>query len=559
MPKVTIGVDFGTLAARAVVADVRDGSILASAVHAYAHGVMERALPGGRALPPGWALQHPADYLEALERTVARALRESGARAQDVIGIGTDFTSCTALPVRGDGTPLCLLPAFKEHPHAYVKLWKHHAAQPYADRMNALARERGEGWLPRYGGRISSESCLPKLWQVAAEAPEVLDAMDCWIEAADWIVWQMTGRRTRNACSAGYKALYSKRDGYPSEAFLQAADPVLSQAAREKAFGPVSALGDRAGVLTREMAGRLGLRPGTAVCTGNVDAHVCVPAAGIVGPGKLLAIMGTSTCHMLLSPLAVPVPGISGMVEDGILPGCYGYEAGQSCVGDHFAWVTQHLCPQAYAERAKAEGVDLHQLLTALAGRLRPGESGLLALDWWNGNRSILSDADLTGLLVGMTLGTRVEEIYRALIEATAYGTRVIVHQYKKNGLAVDAYYASGGISRKNALAMQIYADVLNMPVHVVGAEHGPALGSAIFAAVAAGSASGGYADIYEAAGRMGDRAARIFEPVAEDARVYDALFEQYRLLHDRFGRDWDVMKRLKEIQTGCVEREEAR
>lgn len=553
MSKYAIGVDYGTLSARAVLVDVANGNELASAAMEYPHQVMDRSLPCGVPLGHDWALQHPRDYLDVLYATVPEVVRKSGVDPADVIGIGTDFTACTILPVTADGTPLCFLPEYEREPHAYVKLWKHHAAQDHANRLNAVALERGEPWLNNYGGKISSEWAVPKLWQMVEEAPEIYGAMAHWIEAADWIVWQLCGVHTRNSCTAGYKALYNKRSGYPSKAFFEALSPKLAGIIEEKANVPITPLGSKAGGLTEAMAKALGLKPGTAVSVGNVDAHVCMPAVGIDGPGKMLAIMGTSTCHILLGEAEVQVPGMCGVVEDGVMPGYLGYEAGQSCVGDHFAWLVDNCCPSAYHQEAKARGLSLHQLLTEKADQLRPGQSGLLALDWWNGNRSVLVDVDLTGMMLGMTLQTTTEEMYRALIEATAYGTRIIVENYRQSSLPVDVIYASGGISQKNAMAMQIYADVLNMPIRIAGAAQGPALGSAIFGAVAAGARAGGYDDVFEAARQMGKVDNRVYTPIEANARVYDALFAEYRTLHDYFGRgENDVMKRLKQIKMRC-------
>lgn len=548
--KYTIGVDFGTLSARAVLLEVPSGREAAAAVYEYPHGVMDEQLPSGRRLPQDWALQNPQDYLEALGHTIPAVLREADVSPDDVIGVGTDFTACTVLPVKADGTPLCFLPQWKDEPHAYVKLWKHHAAQDKANRLNAIAEERGETFLARYGGKISSEWAIPKLWQILDEAPGVYEAMDRFIEAADWIVWQLTGVETRNSCTAGYKEIWSKREGYPSEDFFAALDERLRRVVDEKLSRTITPLGQKAGEITQKAAALTGINPGTAVAVGNVDAHVCVPAVGIDGPGKLLAIIGTSTCHILMGREECKVSGMCGVVADGVMPGYFGYEAGQSCVGDHFAWFVDNCLPAAYVEDARAKGMNIHTYLRQKAQGLKPGESGLLALDWFNGNRSVLVDVDLTGLILGMTLQTKPEEIYRALIEATAYGTRMIVETFRENGVPVDEFYASGGISQKDPMAMQIYADVLRMPVRIAGSQQGPALGSAIFAAVAAGKDAGGFADVFDAARRMGKVKEAAYEPVAEHAQVYDRLYTEYKRLHDYFGRgENDVMKRLKALK----------
>ena len=555
MEKYTIGVDYGTLSGRAVLVNARTGEEKADAVYEYPHAVMDEQLPCGVKLGTDWALQHPQDYLDVLAHTIPEVLQKAGVSADDVIGIGTDFTACTILPTKRDGTPLCFLPQYEREPHAYVKLWKHHAAQDKANRLNEIAAARGEAWLQNYGGKISSEWAIPKIWQVLDEAPEIYAAADRFIEAADWIIWQLCGKETRNSCTAGYKEIWNKRAGYPSPDFFKALDPRLENVVQDKLGTVITPLGSRAGALTEEAAALTGLRPGIAVAVGNVDAHVCVPAVGIDGPAKMLAIMGTSTCHIMMGTEEKQVPGMCGVVEDGVMPGYFGYEAGQSCVGDHFAWFVENCVPAAYEEEARAQGKNIHVYLTEKAEKLRPGESGLLALDWWNGNRSVLVDVDLTGMMLGMTLATKPEEMYRALIESTAYGTREIVENYRANGVPVEEFFASGGISQKNAMAMQIYADVLNMPIKIAGSAQGPALGSAIFASVAAGEAAGGYDDIFTAARAMGRTKNLVYTPDPESAAIYDKLFAEYVKLHDYFGRGAnDVMKRLKAIKKAQVQ-----
>ncbi|MBC7237956.1 MAG: ribulokinase, partial [Chloroflexi bacterium] len=502
-------------------------------------------------LEPDWALQNPADYVTAVHQTVPAVLKEGGVRAEEVIGIGIDFTACTMLPTKADGTPLCFLDAYRERPHAWVKLWKHHAAQPEANRLNEIAAERGEPWLARYGGKISSEWFFPKAWQILDEDAEIYMVADRLIEAADWIVWQLTGVETRNSCTAGYKAIWSKREGFPSADFFAALDPRMRNIVDEKMSRHILPLGMRAGGLTPAMARAMGLLPGTAVAVANVDAHVSVPAATVVEPGRMVMIMGTSTCHMVLGTEQKIVPGMCGVVEDGIIPGLFGYEAGQSCVGDHFAWFVENCVPVHYQEEARQRGFNLHQLLEAKAAEQKPGQSGLLALDWWNGNRSVLVDVDLTGLLLGATLATKPEDIYRALIEATAYGTRIIIETFEKSGVAVNELVAAGGLPERNKLLMQIYADVTGREIKVVGTAQAGALGSAMHGAVAAGAAAGGYDTIQDAAAAMARLKDEVYRPIAAHKAVYDRLYAEYVALHDYFGRGAnDVMKRLKALRS---------
>ncbi|MGG3454342.1 ribulokinase [Paenibacillus rhizolycopersici] len=549
--KYTIGVDYGTQSGRAVLVDLSDGREVADHVTPYPHHVIDERLPGsGIKLEHDWALQHPGDYLEVLRRSVPAVLKESGIDPADVIGIGIDFTACTMLPVDAQGQPLSFDPELADNPHSWVKLWKHHAAQPEADKINAIAAERGEAFLPRYGGKISSEWMMAKVWQILDEAPEIYEKTDLFLEATDWVIAQMTGNIVRNSCTAGYKAIWHKQDGYPSKAYFKALDPRMEDLTDTKLRGDVIPLGTNAGGLLPEMAEMMGLTPGIAVAVGNVDAHAAVPAVGVVSPGKLVMAMGTSICHMLLGTEEKQVEGMCGVVEDGIIPGLYGYEAGQSAVGDIFEWYVEEALPAYVKEAAEKEGLNVHQWLEREAAAYQPGQTGLLALDWWNGNRSVLVDTDLTGLIVGMTLLTKPQEIYRALLESTAFGTRKIVDAFDQNGVRVDALYACGGLPQKNRLLMQIYADVTNREIFVADSKQTPALGAAMFAAVAAGEAAGGYDSILDAAGKMARVKEETFKPIPAHVEVYEKLYQEYSQLHDYFGRgENDVMKRLKRIK----------
>lgn len=552
MAKYAIGIDYGTLSGRALLVDVQTGEELATAVYDYPHAVMDTQLPCGTKLGHDWALQHPQDYLDVLAKTVPAVIAQAGVNREDIIGVGIDFTACTVLPALADGTPLCFLDAYKSEPHAYVKLWKHHAAQAHANKLNEVAEARGEAWLANYGGKISSEWAIPKIWQLLDEAPALYDAMDMFIEAADWIVMQLTGNRTSNSCCAGYKALWNKTAGYPSDDFFKALDPRLEHVIDDKFSRDILPLGAKAGGVTAAMAALTGLKEGTAVAVGDIDAHIFVPAVGITREGEMLAIMGTSTCHMMMGKTETQVPGICGVVADGIMPGYYGYEAGQGCVGDHFQWFIDNCLPKSCYDEAAAQGISIHKYLRQQCQAQKPGESGLVALDWWNGNRSVLVDTDLTGLMLGMTLQTKPADMYRALIEATAYGTRMIIETFREYGVGVDTFYAAGGISQKDPMMMQIYADVIRMPIKIAGSEQGGALGSAIFGAVAAGKAAGGYDDVFEAARVLGKVKDTVYYPNEENAAIYDKLFEEYKILHDYFGRGAnDVMKRLKALKAG--------
>jgi L-ribulokinase len=549
MAKYVIGLDFGTLSARAVLVNVQNGRILADCVFDYPHGVMDRALPDGTPLGINWALQHPQDYLDAVQYLVPAVMEKGGADKTEVIGLGIDFTACTVIPVDENMNPLCFQEKYKKRPHAYVKLWMHHAAQYEADRVNRLAFERKEAFLDRYGGKISSEWLIPKAMQILDEDPEIYESMAALVEAGDWLVYVLTGNIVKSSCMAGYKATWHKKEGYPTKDFLKALDVRLEKLVEEKLPGEVMPAGSKAGEINRCGAALSGLSEGTSVAVSVIDAHAAVLGVGITKPGKLFMIVGTSMCHLLLGEKEKHVPGISGVVEDGIIPGYFGYEAGQACMGDHFAWFAENACPSYIEQEAKADKRKLLAHLDMLASRLKPGESGLLALDWWNGNRSVLVDADLSGMIVGCTLQTKPEEIYRALTEATAFGTRMIVETFINSGVPIEGIVAAGGIAVKSPFVMQVFADVLGMEITVNKTSQIGALGAAMFAAAAAGSKAGGYDLLSDAAERMAGKDTVTYRPNGSYKRVYDSLYEEYRALHDYFGRGQNnVMKKLRSL-----------
>ncbi len=550
-----IGLDFGTLSARALLVEARTGRELATAVHDYGEGVIETELPGDRRrLPARTALQNPADYLEAMRVTVPQIVREAGVNPEDVVGIGVDFTCCTVLPVTAAGAPLCFERRWRKNPHAWVKLWKHHSAQPQADYINEVARRRQEYFLNVYGGKYSSEWFFSKLLETVEAAPEVYAAAGRFIEAGDWVVWQLCGEEKRSLSAAGFKAMWvypkGKEDGsalgwkFPEPDFFRALHPQLAEVISDKVASRFYPLGAKAGGLTKGWADALGLKEGTAVAVANIDAHAAVPACGVTTPGKMVLILGTSTCHLLLSTQRKEVEGICGVVRDGVVPGYWGYEAGQPGVGDMFAWFVENAVPGFVADAAAKSNLDVHAWLEAEAAKLHPGETGLLAIDWWNGNRSVLVDADLSGALIGLTLSTRPAEIYRALIEATAFGTRKIIETFAREKIHVNKLYACGGLAKKNKLLLQIYADVTGLPIRVAASEQASALGAAMQGAVAAGV----FRTIHEAAKKIGRTEARIYKPNRAARSTYDALYAEYSRLHDLFGRNpSSTLKVLKE------------
>ncbi len=538
MAKYVIGIDYGTLSARALLVDTADGRAKASCEYVYPHAVMsEKDINGGEP-SVRTALAHPDDYIEALTETVGGVLSESGVSADDVVGLCIDATSSTVLPHLNDGTPLASLKEFSRDPHAYIKLWKHHGGEEQADRMTRVASLRGEEWLESYGGTVSAEWALPKMLETFERSPEVYNAAEKYSEIGDWLVSLLTGTERRSACQAGYKSMY--QDGYPSEEYLNEVAPTFSSVL-DKLRGEVVPPGTVAGYINENGEKLTGLKIGTAVSASVIDAHASIPAAKAVSNGDLTLIIGTSGCHILISNTDAPIKGICGKVMGGVVDGYRAYETGQSCVGDMLAWFIDNCLPESYTENAKREGMGVFDYLNSLASKLDPDAIGLLVLDWWNGNRSPYVDYDLSGMIVGMTLMTKPEEIYHAMLSSIAFGTRRMVELYREGGLKVERIFAVGGIPLKNPLLMQIMADVLGESVSVVDSKQTGAKGSAIYAAVAAGI----YPDVKSAAEKMGDGSAAVYKPDADAHAKYTRLYNMYVELSESFAKS-DIMKRLR-------------
>ena len=533
--KYVIGVDFGTLSARALLVDTATGREVASSVSPYIHQVMDEKLPSGKPLPKDFALQVPSDYVTALSQSVNGVIKSANIDPCEVIGLGIDFTASTVLPIDKNGVPLCENEKYKDEPHAYVKLWKHHAAEAESVEITELAKKRGDGWINRYGGKISAELMLPKVLETARKQPELFRDTYRFIEAADWLSLVLTGKETRSPAFAGYKALWDSEDGYPSNDYFKTLDPAFDGIVGTKLFSDVSkSIAGSAGKLNKRGSEITGLNEGTPLALPMIDAHASLAGLNVTGSGEIVLIIGTSTCHILNSKEKRDVDGIFGYVKDGIFPGLYTYEAGQSGVGDMFSWFVKNSVPASYEKEADALGVNIHTLLTDKARGLEIGKSGLVALDWFSGNRSILSDSSLSGLIFGLKLQTKPEEIYRALLESTAFGTRVIFEQFEHFGIKIDKVTATGGIASKNDLMMQIYADVLERDVYISQSELSGALGSAIYAAAAAGE----FPSIEAAAAALTKPAVKVYHPISENTRKYEALYKKYRRLHDYFGRN---------------------
>ncbi len=543
MAKYTIGIDFGTLSGRAVLVDTADGSEIADAIFEYPHGVMDEYLcVDNIRLPDNYALQHPADYIDVIKNTVPKILASAGVHNSDIIGIGIDFTSCTVIPVRVDGTPLCFDSKFKNVPDSYVKLWKDHSSLPYADALTELAYNEGLDFIHRYGGAISSEWLIPKIMLIADKSPEVYDEADYFIEAADWITWQLSSVQARSSCTCGYKALWHYKEGYPPTDFFEKLNPRLKNLISEKLNAPILPLGSKVGGLSSEWADLLGLNPGTAIAVGNIDGHATVPAAKVTEPGQMLMILGTSACFMTLDERELDVREIAGCVKDGMIPGFYGYEAGQACMGDHFAWFIKNMMPYEYKREAENQGETDIQFIFDKAKALKPGENGLIALDWWNGNRALPCRQGLSGSIIGMNLSTKPEHIFRALVEATAFGARKITDNFRKYGLDINVIHAAGGIAEKNPFVMQLYADILNMEIKISGSTQAAALGAAIFGAVAGGV----YETVKDAAAHMGKLKEIVYKPDQKYREIYDSLYGEFCRMYDFFGRENETMKNIK-------------
>ncbi len=561
--KYTIGVDFGTLSARAVLVDVKSGQVICDAVHEYRHGVIDSTLPlTGEALPADFALQDPADYIEAFRNVICGVLEKSGAPSESVIGLGIDFTCCTLIPVKADMTPVCFDREFAGNPHAYVKLWKHHAAQPYADKFNEAAAKFCPELLEQFGGKTSSEWLFPKVMEVLDKAPEVYERADYFMEAGDYLTWLLTGKQTRSYAFAAYKVLYHHEKGYVSKELLRSLDPRLENLAETKLNAPMVYTGEVAGYVDELARERFDVSPeqpwlktGIAISCPEPDAHTAAAALNASHDGDMFAILGTSSNYMLISKDFKIIPGICGVVKDGLYPGFYAYESGLCCFGDHFAWAVNNVCPPEYHAEAQRLGVSDVQYISEKAAKLAPGESGVIALNWFNGNRNPLVDAALSGAFVGLTLQTKPEDIFRALVEANAFGTRLIIETFEKEGVSVERMTAAGGITFKSPFVMQLLADVLGKELHVSSYLHSSALSSAIYAAVAAGSDAGGYDLLEDACNAMSDPCPNVYRPNPEAHEAYNRLYEEYLLLVDYFGRGAnDVMKRLRAISSEAKE-----
>ncbi len=533
MKKYTVGIDFGTLSARAVMLDTDNGNEISESEFVYPHAIMSETLPSGIALGENVALQHPKDYIDALSHTLKEVLKKSGVNAEQVVGVGIDFTACTVLPVDKNFIPLCFDEKFKNTPYAYAKLWKHHAAQHQAERITELAKAEGADWLSFCGGTVSSEWLIPKILETIEVTPEVYEEAEYFVEAGDWLTWLLTGNKVRSACMAGFKGLWRDGIGYLDSAFLKKIDPKLENIYENKLSGDVLASGTFAGKINADGAKLSGLCEGTAISVPVIDAHAAIPAAGICDGGKLMLIIGTSCCHIVMDENDYDIEGLFGKVGNGLIAGFTAYEAGQGSVGDLFDWFMENCVPAKYADEAKELGINIFDLMEAKARKITPGENKVYALDWWNGNRTPYNDASLKGAMFGLTLATKPEEIYLALIEAVAFGTKAIVDIFENGGIRITECRAGGGIAVKNKLLMQIFADVTGKIIKVSDCKQTGAVGSAIFAA----SAANVYNSIQTTVEKLSAPCGTVYYPIAENTEKYKEAYERYKFFSETFAK----------------------
>ena len=534
MSKYTIGVDFGTLSVRAVLLDAENGNEISSAEFVYPHGVMSEALFNGVKLEENFALQHPKDYIDGLSFVVHEVVRAASVTPDMVVGIGIDFTACTVLPVSTELIPLCYMEKFTKNPYAYVKLWKHHGASEQAERITALARLENADWLDGFGGTVSSEWILPKILETVEKAPEVYDEAAYFVEAGDYMTWLLTGERVRSTCMAGFKGLWRDKIGYLDSEFLKKIHPKLEEIYENKLGGDVLPSGTLAGRINEQGAELTGLAVGTAVSVPVIDAHAALPAAGVASDGKMMLIIGTSCCHIVMDKNDYDIQGLFGKVGNGLVPGYVIYEGGQGCVGDLFDWFVKNCVPAQYADEAKENGVSVFDLLESKANKIKAGENKVFALDWWNGNRTPYNDSSLSGSIFGLTLATKPEEIYRALIEAVAFGTKAISDIFENGGINISECYAGGGIAVKNKLLMQIFADVLGKEIRVTDCAQAGAVGSAIFAAYASGIGD----TMEDTVKKLSKPCTIVYKPNYENAEKYKPSYERYKNFSELFAKE---------------------
>lgn len=529
--KYTVGVDFGTLSARAVVICVENGEVLSEGEHRYA--LWENRLPAGTAVPPDMVLADPREYQAALIGSVRKAVAASGAAAEDVIGIAVDATSLTLVATDESGEAMCLKPEWSQDPNAWIKLWKSHSAQKQAERIEAAAREKRHPLLAQCGGRISCEWAYPKMLETYEQSPELFHKTGRFWDLCDWLTFLLCGEVTRNAGSWCYKFHFDGKS-LPDENFWDQVRTGFGTGLQGKLEGRVILWGEQAGRLLPSMAEKMGLLPGIAVGGGSLDGHVAMAALGLQHSGDAMLTIGTSTVCGVLAERMKPVRGVCGAGIDAMIPGKCGYDSGQCSVGDTFQWFVENLTPETYFRLARERGISVYDHLSQLAFAHPPRLKDPLALDWWNGNRCTRGDLQLRGAVQGLSLSTRTEDLYRALAESTAFGIRNIIENFAKQGVPVSRVRVCGGIARKDPALMQCYADVLEMPMEVSSRSNVAAVGAAILASVAAGC----YPSLQEAMNAQTEKRFAVYQPRREYSAVYSARYQAYQEMDHFFGGD---------------------
>lgn len=570
-----IGLDFGTLSLRGVLVNRETGLIEKDYEIPYPHGTMDRfLLEEENKLPPDYALQVASDYRDTLDEVIVKLVSEVASPEKAIKAIGMDFTACTVLPLDENGTPLSEDPAFADNPHAYVKLWKHHGAQEQAERITELGKALSQPWLAHYGGVISPEWLIPKTLEILDKAPEVFDQADLIMEAGDYMTYYLTGVLSRSACHAGYKGMWSEERGFVEEDFLIKLHPRFKRLYAEKLRGRVQYIGHPLGYLKGTLANKWGLSERVVITPSVIDAHATTPSVGISKSGDMLMIIGTSSCDILIHHRFACIDGINGVVKNGVLPGFTAYESGQAAVGDIFSWFMDNHVPYSYYLEAKQQGKDIYQYMLEKIQTIPAGKKPLLALDWWNGSRSIIMDSGLSGVIMGYTLTTSPEEVYRGLIEATAFGKKKIIDAYQKAHVPVHRLFAAGGLAVKNPYLMQVYADVLQKEILVRDTKHASAKGAAVYASMAyeRERIRGGHADESIIAGvdfgnlteqqreaeidkyllhiieEMAQEELIIYRPNPEKQKYYADLYALYEEAYEYFGIGKDsILKKLKQ------------
>lgn len=538
----SIGIDYGTASGRVILVNTSDGKIVSSYEETYQHGTIAEEL-GGETLPHNYFLQHAGDYHHVLENGVKHVLEESQINKDEVVGIGVDFTSCTVVFLDENFRPLHMNEDLSHHPHAYVKLWKHHGAQDEATQMVEANEKANQNWLDYYGHSVNSEWMIPKILEVKHKAPELLERFHYIMEAGDYMTSLLVNQNIRSNCGIGFKGFYDEVNGFNYD-FFETVDPELPQIVKDKCEAPVIQIGDSAGSLSEYYQNLWGLSSNVQISPYMIDAHSGVLGAGAIEKGEFTPVIGTSTCHLMLDPKQEPIPSITGSVKDAIIPGLYAYEAGQAAVGDLFSY-SERMAPQHIVEEAAKQDKSVLEYLETLASQIPVEDQHVVVLDWHNGNRSILSDSHLTGSVFGLTLQTPFEMVHRAYLESTAFGTKMIMKQFEDNDIPVHTVYASGGIPKKSQLLVDIYANVLNKKVVVLESSNATALGAAMLGA----NVGGAYDTLRETVQHMKQPVYYEKQPDPEKVKHYEKLFDKYQKLHDLLGREHPELSYIHETE----------